>query len=367
MDNTIFDVAIVGAGVIGLAIAKHLSQAGMQVVVLEKETRSGESTSSRNSGVIHAGMYYPENSLKARLCVEGNSLLYDYAKKKNIPHKKIGKYIVSTNKSEQKRLNHIYENGKKNFVDLEMVNKESLKDKLPYLKAFSAIYSPNTGIIDVPELIRSLEFDIWQNDGLISFNTECLKVKKNNNKYEIFCDSSEKFKIDSKILINASGLQSYETLKNFNFLPKRFRHPIYYAKGHYFKYSGKHPFTNLVYPINSESSLGIHVGFDMSGQLRFGPDLEWVRHLDYKFENNTKEKFIKSINSYWPDLDPKKLQEDYVGIRPKIQKKSENMKDFIISGPKDHNFRGFINLQGIESPGVTSSLAIAKFVGNLVL
>ena len=222
MDNTIFDVAIVGAGVIGLAIAKHLSQAGMQVVVLERETRSGESTSSRNSGVIHAGMYYPENSLKARLCVEGNSLLYDYAKKKNIPHKKIGKYIVSTNKSEQKRLNHIYENGKKNFVDLEMVNKESLKDKLPYLKAFSAIYSPNTGIIDVPELIRSLEFDIWQNDGLISFNTECLKVKKNNNKYEIFCDSSEKFKIDSKILINASGLQSYETLKNFNFLRKDF-------------------------------------------------------------------------------------------------------------------------------------------------
>ena len=367
MENNIFDAVIVGAGVIGLAIAKHLSEDGMQVVVLEKETRSGESTSSRNSGVIHAGMYYPENSLKAKLCVEGNSLLYDYAKKKNISHKRIGKYIVSTDKSEQKKLNHIYENGKKNFVDLEMINQESLKENLPYLKAFSAIYSPNTGIIDVPELIRSLEFDIWQNDGLISFNTECLKVKKNNKRYEIYCDSSEKFKIDSKLLINASGLQSYETLKNFNFLPDRFRHPIYYAKGHYFKYSGKHPFTNLVYPINSQSSLGIHVGFDMTGQLRFGPDLEWVKHLDYKFENNAKKRFIKSINSYWPDLDPEKLQEDYVGIRPKIQKKSESMKDFIISGPKDHNLRGFVNLQGIESPGVTSSLAIAKYVGNLVM
>ena len=367
MEKTIFDAVIIGAGVIGLAIAKYLSEEGMQVVVLEKAERSGESTSSRNSGVIHAGMYYPVNSLKAKLCVEGNSLLYDYAKEKNISFKKIGKYIVSTTKSEQKKLDHIYENGKKNFVDLKMINKDSLREKLPYLSAFSGIYSPNTGIIDVPEFIKSLEFDIWQNDGLISFNTECMKVKKNNKRYEIFCNSSEKFKIDSKLLINASGLQSYETLKNFSFLPDKFCHPVYYAKGHYFKYTGKHPFTNLVYPINSQSSLGIHVGFDMSGQLRFGPDLEWVKDLNYKFENNVKKKFVKSITSYWPDLNPEKLQEDYVGIRPKIQNKSENMKDFIISGPKDHNFRGFVNLQGIESPGVTSSLAIGKFVGNLVL
>ena len=367
MENTIFDAVIVGAGVIGLAIAKHLSEEGLQIVVLEKEKRSGESTSSRNSGVIHAGMYYPENSLKAKLCVEGNNLLYHYARKKNIPHKKIGKYIVSTNESEEKKLIQIYENGKKNSVDLEIISKTDLKEKLPYLSAVSGIFSPNTGIIDVPELIKSLEFDIWQNDGLISFNTKCLKVKKNCNDFEIYCDSSEKFKIKSKLLINASGLQSYETSKNFSFLPKELLHPLYYAKGHYFKYTGQHPFTNLVYPINSESSLGIHVGFDMSGQLRFGPDLVWVKDLDYKFEINAKERFIKSIKAYWPDLDSDKLNEDYVGIRPKIQNKSENMRDFSIIGPKDHSLEGFVNLQGIESPGVTSSLAIVKFVSNLLL
>ena len=366
MKNTIFDAVIVGAGVIGLAIAKHLSEEGMQIVVLEKERRSGESTSSRNSGVIHAGMYYPEKSLKAKLCVEGNSLLYDYAKKKNIPHKKIGKYIVSTNNSEQKKLNEIYENGKKNFVDLEMMSKESIKEKLPYLAAFSGIYSPNTGIIDVPELIRSLEFDIWQNDGLISFNTECLKVKKNNNRYEIYCDSLEKFKIDSKLLINASGLQSYETLKNFSFLPDRFRHPIYFAKGHYFKYSGNSPFSNLIYPVSGQHSLGIHVGYDLAGGMRFGPDVEFVNEIDYSFNESLKNKFVDSISQYWPDINPEKLHPDYTGIRPKITKPNESMRDFSIQTDYDHAIKNFINLQGIESPGLTSSLAIGKFVTNLL-
>lgn len=356
-----------GAGVVGLTIAKSLSDRGLKVLVIEKEVRSGESTSSRNSGVIHAGMYYPEKTLKADLCLKGNKLLYEYALEKKINHKRLGKIIIANTDEEILKLENIYSQGIKNKVNLTKVSSDFIKQEEPSLQSKAGILSPDTGIIDVPEYITALEGDIQHNQGLIVFNTMCKKIKYVDKKFEIYCESSENFKVESKILINSSGLSSDQISNKMDFLDKKFIYKINYAKGHYFKYSGKNPFKRLIYPVHSESSLGIHVGFDLSGQLRFGPDLTWVKNIDYLFDESLKSKFLESITRYWKEINPDKLQPDYCGIRPKIQKKNEKMKDFSILGPKDHKIDGFVNLQGIESPGVTSSLAIGKYVTKLLL
>lgn len=339
----------------------------MEVLVIEKEKRSGESTSSRNSGVIHAGMYYPENSLKANLCLKGNKLLYKYALEKKISHKKLGKIIIANTDEEILKLENIYFQGKKNKVNLEKISSDFIRSEEPFLKAKAGILSPDTGIIDVPEYITALEGDIQHKKGLIVFETLCKKIKYIDKKFEIYCESSEDFKIESKILINSSGLSSDQISHKMDFLDKKFIYEINYAKGHYFKYTGKNPFKRLIYPVHNESSLGIHVGFDLSGQLRFGPDLTWVKKIDYFFDESLKDKFLESITKYWKEIDPDKLQPDYCGIRPKIQKKNEKMKDFSILGPRNHRIDGLVNLQGIESPGVTSSLAIGSYVTELLL
>lgn len=344
-----------------------MSKAGLSVLVLEKEPRSGESTSSRNSGVIHAGMYYQDNTLKAKLCVEGNALLYKYAEEKRISHKRIGKYIVACSVSDLAKIDSIYDQGIKNGVVLKRVTKKEIESDEKELSVHAGIFSPNTGIIDVPELITALEGDIQHNSGLISLNTNCKRVDINNGKFVIYCLSNEEFSIKSKFLINCAGLDSENVSKKMSFLGDKYIHKINYAKGHYFKYFGKNPFKKLIYPIHNESSLGIHVGFDLSGHLRFGPDLSWVDEIDYSFDESLKSKFIKEIKSYWKNLDPSKLHPDYTGIRPKIQKKGEKMKDFSILTQKNHGIEGLINIQGIESPGVTSSLAIAEYVKDIVL
>jgi len=358
---------IIGAGVIGLAIGRCFSEAGLSVLIIEKEGRSGESTSSRNSGVIHAGMYYPDNTLKAKLCVEGNSLLYEYASKKRIDHKKIGKYIVACSKTDLEKLDSIYDQGIKNGVEILKVTKEEIESSESDLSVCAGLFSPNTGIIDVPELLTALEGDIQHNSGMISFSTKCEKVERRNDIFVIHCSSTEDFKVESKFLINCAGLDSENISNKMSFLDKRHIHKINLAKGHYFKYSGKNPFKKLIYPIHNESSLGIHVGFDLSGQLRFGPDLSWISEVDYSFDETLKSKFVKEIQSYWKNLDPNKLHPDYTGIRPKVQRKGEKMKDFIISDCNYHGIKGLVNLQGIESPGVTSSLAIAEYVKDLTL
>ena len=361
-----FDLTIIGAGVVGLSIAKSCSELGMSVVVLEKDSRAGEGISSRNSGVIHAGIYYPNESLKTKFCLLGNKLLYDYAKAKNINHKRIGKYIIASSKDELEKLEGIYKKGVLNSVTLNFLSKEKMKSIYPDLNVEAGIYSPNTGIIDVPELINALEGDIQHNNGLISLNTKFISAQKNNSCFNISCDDGNKFSINSKYLINASGLNSDLISQQIDTLDKKYYSSIKYAKGHYFKYCGSHPFRTLVYPLASEFSSGLHVGFDLSGQIRFGPDITWVDDIDYSFDDSLKDNFMRSIKKYWPGIDSKKLQPDYVGIRPKLQNMHEKMKDFSICDSKVHGVEGLINIQGIESPGVTSSLAIGEYVKNMI-
>ena len=361
-----FDLTIIGAGVVGLSIAKSCSELGMSVVVLEKDSRAGEGISSRNSGVIHAGIYYPNESLKTKFCLSGNKLLYDYAKAKNIDHKRIGKYIIASSKDELEKLEGIYKKGILNSVTLDFLTKEKMKSIYPDLNVEAGIYSPNTGIIDVPELINALEGDIQHNNGLISLNTKFISAQKNNSGFTISCDDGNKFLINSKYLINASGLNSDLISQQIDTLDKKYYSSIKYAKGHYFKYSGSHPFTTLVYPLASEFSSGLHVGFDLSGQIRFGPDITWVDDIDYSFDDSLKDNFMCSIKKYWPGIDSKKLQPDYVGIRPKLQNMDEKMKDFSICDSKVHGVEGLINIQGLESPGVTSSLAIGEYVKHMI-
>ena len=360
------DVIVIGGGVIGLSIARELSLSGKETIVLEKNERAGDVTSSRNSGVIHAGIYYPENFLKTKLCVEGNKLIYKYAKEKKINHKKYGKFIISANKRDLLNLESILMQGKKNNVEICRVDNEKVLENNPGLTFCQALYSPNSGVIDVPEYVTALEGDIQHFGGLISLRTSFLSAKKIKNKFVVSCLAEEEFSIESKYLINCSGLSNENTLKNINDFPRDKIYKNYYAKGHYFKYSGKSPFANLIYPVSGQHSLGIHVGFDLAGGVRFGPDVEFVNEIDYSFNESLKDKFIDSISQYWPDVDSEKLHPDYTGIRPKITRPNELMRDFSIQTEYDHGINNLINLQGIESPGLTSSLAIGKFVMNLL-
>ena len=360
------DVIVIGGGVIGLSIARELSFSGKETIVLEKNERAGDVTSSRNSGVIHAGIYYSEDFLKTKLCVQGNRLIYEYANEKKINHKKYGKYIIASNKTELSNLEAIFIQGKKNNVEISRVEKEEVLENNPGLIFHGALYSPSSGVIDVPEYVSALEGDIQHFGGLISLKTSFLNAKKKKGKFIISCLAEEEFAIESKYLINCSGLSNELTLKNIEDFPGDKIYKNYFAKGHYFKYSGKAPFSNLIYPVSGQHSLGIHVGFDLAGGMRFGPDVEFVNKIDYSFNESLKSKFIESISQYWPEINSTKLHPDYTGIRPKITKPNETMKDFSIQTSVDHGIKNLINLQGIESPGLTSSLAIGKFVTNLL-
>jgi L-2-hydroxyglutarate oxidase LhgO len=355
------DVIIIGAGVVGLAIARKLSNF-YEVIILEKNKFSGDETTSRNSGVIHGGMYYPENSYKAKLCVQGNKELYDYASRKKIPFKRCGKLILAFSKEDHEKLKFIYKQGKANGVDLDLISAEDAKFIEPEVDCYSAIYSKNTGILDTPNFINALEGDIQHNGGYLSLNSEFINAKKTNDGFEVLIKSDEIFKMKTKILINCSGLHSDKVSHSIMGLDAKYVHKIFYGKGHYFKYSGKNPFNSLVYPMPHPGSLGIHVGMDMSGSLRFGPDMTWEKTISYNFNDSLKNKFVSSIKDYWKNLDESKLHPDYTGIRPKISLDSSSFFDFSILTPKEHGCDGLYNLQGIESPGLTSSLAIGNFI-----
>ena len=360
------DAVIIGAGVVGLSIAKSLSESGMEVLVVEQEHRSGEGISSRNSGVIHAGMYYPKKSLKAELCVIGNRLLYEYCSLKKVGHKRIGKLIVASEAQEHKQLLQIYEQGLSNGVDLKLLEKEQVKSLEPSVKCSLAILSPNTGIVDVPELILALEGDIQKNKGFISYKTKFIGAKKKGSNFKVELNSEENICIESPLLINCGGLSSDAIASSIKDLKTQFIRKVHYWKGHYFKYSGESPFKKLIYPIPKPGSLGIHFSIDLAGQPKFGPDLVKIDSINFKFEKNLKHKFLEAIKSYWPKIDESRLQPDYCGVRPKLSKKNLTNPDFYISTPSTHGVKGLYSLQGIESPGLTCALAISQYMSNLI-
>ena len=359
---------IVGGGVVGLAIAREFSKNNIQTILLDKNKYIGEEVSARNSGVIHAGFYYPQNSLKARFCNNGNKLIYEYCASNNVYTKKTGKILVSSDKSAPTIFKKYMENAiSAGGEPLKLIFEKQIKELEPNITSTYGLISPESGVLDVHNYMKSLELDFLNDKGMLSLRTEFIDFSHNNFLFSSICRSEEEeFQIKSKILIMATGLYSDRFINNKFINDKNLIKKINFSKGHYFKLSGKSPFKHLIYPLPTDHGLGIHAGFDIDGSVRFGPDTSWVSEINYQFDSSLKEKFIEAIQEYWPNLNPDKLHEDYVGIRPKIQKPNESFSDFSILDRNHHGIDKLVFLQGIESPGLTCSLPIANYVYDKV-
>lgn len=358
------DVLIVGAGVIGLAIAAKVSQHVNDVLVIDKNTGFGEETSSRNSEVIHAGIYYPQHSLKAKLCVQGKQMLYRYCQERHIPVNKIGKLLVAHGEQEEAFLKQTIISARNNGVDdLEWLDQVTLAQLEPKLRASAALRSPSTGIIDSHAYMQSLLAQAEQNNALFVAQTKMISATPKQGGFEVVLDSQgELISLQCKYLINCAGLHSEVLAHNIEGMDKSLIPKLHWCRGHYFSYQGKSPFKQLIYPVPRDNGLGIHASLDMGGQLKFGPDTQYITQLDYSFPEKLKDKFIAQISEYFPSISADNLQPAYAGIRPKLQAADEPFKDFVIQTSEIHHLNGLINLFGIDSPGLTSSLAIADYV-----
>ncbi len=358
------EAIIVGAGVVGLAIARQLSQQLPNVLVVDQHADIGQETSSRNSEVIHAGLYYPTESLKAKYCVAGKQKLYDYCLSRNIPHQQLGKLLVAQSEDEIHYLERLLQVANNNGVnDLQWLSKQQLMLCEPQVSAKLALSSPSTGIIDVHSYMQSLLADVELNQGMFVGKTKVLTVEPSNIGFKVKLDSQgQHSQLTCRYLINAAGLHATTLAKNIANLSALHIPKLNYCRGHYFSYQGKSPFKRLIYPIPSANGLGIHASLDIGGQLKFGPDTQYVDELTYEVSPDLKDKFVKAITAYFPSLEPHRLQPAYAGIRPKLQGENDGFKDFVIQGEAVHGIKGLVNLFGIDSPGLTSSLAIADNV-----
>lgn len=360
------DVVVIGAGVVGLAIAARMSQHFSNVLIVDKNASFGEETSSRNSEVIHAGIYYPKDSLKATLCVSGKHMLYQYCEKRHVPFQRIGKLIVAQNSEEEAYLQQTNMKAVANGVeDLQWVSQQQLRLSNPELSATAALLSPSTGIVDAHSYMLSLLSDIEQCGGEFVAKTAVVKTCAVDDGFHVTLNSQgEEIELASTYLINSAGLYAEQIANAIDGLEVRHVPKIHWCRGHYFSYSGKSPFTQLIYPVPETNGvgLGIHATLDLGGQLKFGPDTEYIDHLEYGVDPQLKEKFTRAIQRYFPQLNPDKLQPAYSGVRPKIQGPNDAFRDFSIQGVDVHGINGLVNLFGIESPGLTASLAIAEEV-----
>jgi L-2-hydroxyglutarate oxidase LhgO len=357
------DCVVVGAGVVGLAIARSVARSGRQVVVLDAESQIGTHSSSRNSEVIHAGIYYPEKSLKARLCVRGRDMLYRYCATHGIDHQRIGKLIVATGEAELPKLDALRQQAALNGVDdLQFITAEEARKIEPNVESVGALLSPSTGIVDSHALMTALQAELEESDGVVVLNSRVSNVNPFEDGIE-FQVGDERF--ECVTLINSAGLGAVELMSDALCLADN-APTMHLAKGHYFSYQGKSPFGHLIYPLPSGGGLGIHATNDLAGVARFGPDVTWVDSLDYEFDESRKADFVAAIKNYFPDLDADRLIPGYTGIRPKLHGPDEPAPDFLIQGERDHGVRGLVNLMGIESPGLTASLAIAEHVYGLL-
>ena len=353
------DAVIIGAGVIGLAVARELAIAGREVLILERNALIGAETSSRNSEVIHAGIYYPTGSLKAETCVCGKALLYDYCARRHVPHRRVGKVIVATSEGHLEVLRGYQRQALRNGVGhLPWLDREAVLRLEPEIRCLAGIFSETTGVIDSHAFMLSLHGDVEAHGGIVSFHTEVTGLDREGGR---LCVSCGDFDLAADIVVNAAGLEAPRVA---NALGGERRG--YYAKGHYYSLSGRSPFSHLVYPVADEGGLGVHVTLDMAGQARFGPDVVWIDEADYAFDSANRDRFVEAIQKYYPGLDPDRLHPDYTGIRPKLAPAGRPASDFVIEGPAEHGIPGLVNLLGIESPGLTSAFAIAQRVGRLL-
>jgi L-2-hydroxyglutarate oxidase LhgO len=361
------DCLVIGAGVIGLAIARALARAGREVVVVEAENAVGEGVSSRNSEVIHAGIYYPTGLTKTRLCVEGKEMLYRFCGEYGVPHRRCGKLIVAANENEVAGLAALEARAKANGVhDLVWLTGEEARALEPELKAERALLSPSTGIVDSHALMLALWGDAEAHGAAIAFATPVVSGQVEREGLTIETGGGEAMPLTAANVINAAGLGAQAVARTIQGVPIETIPPLHLAKGNYFSLSGRSPFSRLVYPMPAEGGLGVHLTLDLAGQARFGPDVEWVNALDYDVDPRRSESFYGAIRTYWPGLPDGALQPAYAGIRPKIARPGGSSTDFLIQTENEHGVRGLINLFGIESPGLTASLAIAQRVAELL-
>ncbi len=361
------EAAVVGAGVVGLAVARALSASGREVVVLEAASVVGAEISSRNSGVIHAGIYYPENSLKARVCVAGKQALYRFCQEHGVSHARTGKLVVATEAAQVPALAELEAKARCNGVlDLVRLTPQQVGELEPEVFCHGALLSPSTGIIDVHDYLLALQGDAEACGAMVAFNSPCLGGEVTGRGLVLRVGGADPMSLSCRTLINCAGLGAQGLAHRIRGLPARTIPPLHYAKGNYFYLSGRSPFRHLIYPMPSGSWLGVHVGLDLSGRCRFGPDIHWVDELDYDVDDTQLEAFYASIRRYWPQLPDAALHPDYTGIRPKLTPKGAAPMDFVVQSERDHGVAGLVNLYGIESPGLTSSLALAEHVAALV-
>jgi len=360
------ECVVVGAGVIGLAVARRLAQAGHEVIVLEAAEGIGTVTSSRNSEVIHAGIYYRAGSLMARMCVSGKRALYRYCSDHGVPHRNCGKLIVATTPKETAKLQSIRAHAEANGVlDLQTLSGEAARALEPALNCDAALLSPSTGIIDSHAYMLALRGDAEDAGAACAFHTPLLRAKATSGRIEIEAGGDAPMTLECGLLVNAAGLGAPALAGSIEGMPIDLIPRAYLAKGNYFACNARAPFSHLIYPVPEPGGLGVHLTLDLAGQARFGPDVEWVDAIDYAVDPARAERFYPAIRRYWPTLPDGALMPSYSGIRPKIVPPAVAVQDFLIQGPRDHGVDGLINLFGIESPGLTSALAIADHVGDL--
>jgi L-2-hydroxyglutarate oxidase LhgO len=363
------DCVVVGAGVIGLAIARSLAKSGREVIVLESENDIGTDTSSRNSEVIHAGIYYQPDSLKARLCVEGKEALYSYCEERGVEHKQLGKLIVASQEKDIATLKKLKTTAETNGIDdMTFLSEQEMKALEPALAGVGALLSPSTGIIDSHGLMLAYQGEAEDLGMVIAFNSPFISAtpEKSDERFRIEVGGDTPFTLSANILVNSAGLGAQQIASGISGLgpddiPRR-----YLLKGSYFSMAAKSPFNRLIYPVPPDASLGVHLTLDLGGQAKFGPDQEWIEEIDYTMDPARADSFYASVRQYFPDLADGALVPAYSGIRPKIQAPGEPVADFAIYGPADHRIPGLVNLFGMESPGLTSSLAIGEYVNSLL-
>jgi L-2-hydroxyglutarate oxidase LhgO len=361
------DCAVVGAGVIGLAIARRVAMSGRSVVIIEREKSIGSGISSRNSEVIHAGIYYDTGSLKAELCLKGREDLYAYCAARDIEHRRCGKLIVATDSDQRPKLEAIAKKAAANGVeDLRLIDAAEAKQREPYLHCHAALHSPSTGIIDSHMYMLSLLADAEEHGATIAYGSKITSLRAHADGIEISVGTDVDPVVKAGVVVNAAGLHAHELAGGIADFPLAHVPNVRFAKGTYFVLGGRAPFTQLIYPLPEPGGLGVHLTLDLAGAARFGPDVEWIGELNYDVRPERAEGFYASIRRFWPQLAEGQLHPGYSGIRPKLSKPGEPAADFLISGPSQHGVPGIINLFGIESPGLTASLALADRVEEMI-
>lgn len=361
------DCIVAGAGVVGLAVARALALRGAEVIVLESQESIGTQASSRNSEVIHAGIYYPTASMKARMCIAGRDALYRYCEERGVSHRRTGKLIVATDPGQLAKLATIRQQALRNGVtDLAVLTREEVAQVEPQLSCIAALMSPTTGIVDSHQLMVSLRGDAEHCGAWIVLNTPVGSVLLEDRGIVIRTGGADPMSVVADVFVNSAGLAATDLAKRIRGFPSRCVPTQYYAKGSYFGLSGvRAPFRRLVYPLPDEAGLGVHVTIDLAGRVRFGPDVEWVDEIEYEVDARRADSFYTAVRKYWPALPDGALVPAYAGVRTKIASPTSAAADFLIQDAPMHGVPGLVNLFGIESPGLTSCLAIADCVAEL--